>query len=65
MRTILVLSFLSDFWLGILNLENRKNFKKEFSEELMSVAWHSNRWWDWSMSEDSKKEIHPMLIEEL
>ena len=29
MKIILVLLFLSDFWLGILNLENAKNNKKK------------------------------------
>ena len=29
MKIILVLLFLSDFWLGILNLENAKNKKKK------------------------------------
>ena len=31
----------------------------------MPVAWHTNRWWDWCVSEDEKKEIDPMFIEEL
>ena len=31
----------------------------------MSVVWHLNRWWDWCMSEDEKKEINPMFIEGL
>ena len=31
----------------------------------MSVAWHLNRWWDWCKSEDEKKEIGPIFIEEL
>ena len=31
----------------------------------MPVAWHPDRWWDWCMSEDEKKEIDPMFIEEL
>ena len=31
----------------------------------MSVSWHPNRLWDWCMSEDEKKEIDPMFIEEL
>ena len=48
-----------------IKFRKRKELKKEFSKELMPVAWHSDRWWDWSMSEDEKKEIHPMFIEEL
>ena len=31
----------------------------------MPVAWNPNRWWDWCMSEDEKKEIEPMCIKEL
>ena len=31
----------------------------------MPVAWHPDRWWDWCMSENEKKEIDPMFIEEL
>ena len=45
--------------------EKRKALKKELNEKLIPVVWHFNRWWDWCMSEDEKKEIDPMLIEEL
>ena len=31
----------------------------------MSVACYSNRWWDWSVWEDEKKEIDPIFIKEL
>ena len=31
----------------------------------MPAAWHPNRWWDWCVSENEKKEIDPMFIEEL
>ena len=31
----------------------------------MVIAWHPKRWWDWCVSEDEKKEIDPMFIEEL
>ena len=42
----------------------RKELKKGLSEELLA-AWYPDRWWDWCMSEDEKKEIDPILIEEL
>ena len=29
----------------------------------MPVAWYPDRWWNWCMSEDEKKEIDPMFIE--
>ena len=45
--------------------EKRKALKKELNEELMSAAWHPNRRWDWCISEDEKREIDPMFIEEL
>ena len=31
----------------------------------MPVAWHLDRFWDLCMSEDQKKEIYSMFIEEL
>ena len=31
----------------------------------MPVAWHPDRWWDWCISEDEKKEIDPIFIKEL
>ena len=46
-----------------IKFRKRKELKKELSEELMPVAWHPDRWWDWS--EDEKKEIDPMFIEQL
>ena len=48
-----------------IKFEKSKELKKELSEKLLLVAWHPNRWWDWCMSEDKKKEIDPMFIEEL
>ena len=51
---ILILLFLSDFWLGILNFKNAKHLK-EIGEELMPIGWHPKKWWDWCVSEDEKK----------
>ena len=48
-----------------IKFEKSRELKKELSEKLLFVAWHPNRWWDWCMSEDKKKEIDPMFIEEL
>ena len=31
----------------------------------MRVAWRPNRWWDCCVSDDEKKQIDPMFIEEL
>ena len=48
-----------------IKFEKRKELKKELNKELMPVAWHPNRWWDWCMLKDEKKEIDPMFLEEL
>ena len=48
-----------------IKFEKSKELKKELSERLLLVAWYPNRLWDWCMSEDKKKEIDPMFIEEL
>ena len=64
MKTILMLLFLSDFWLGILHLKNVRYLKKELNEELIPVAWHPSKLRDWCVSDYDKKEIDPMLIEE-
>ena len=48
-----------------VKFEKGEELKKELNEELMPVAWHPSRWWDWCMSEDEKKEKDPMFIEEL
>ena len=29
----------------------------------MPVAWHPDRWWDWCISEDEKKDIDPIFME--
>ena len=62
MGIILILLFWSDFWLGILNLKNAKKLKN-ISEELMTIAWHPKRSWDWYLAEDENKETEPIFTE--
>ena len=31
--------------------------KKDMIKELIPVAWHPTRWWDWLMPEDEEREI--------
>ena len=35
----------------------RKIQKARIKEELMPVAWHPYRWWNWCVTEDKKKEL--------
>ena len=52
---------MSDFWLGVENLKTVKHLKKKISQELMPLAWHPKRWWNFCMSEDEKMEIEPIF----
>ena len=36
--------------------QKRKTQKAKIKDELMPIAWHPSRWWDWCMSEEEKKE---------
>ena len=40
-----------------------KAFKKDITKELMLVAWHPRRWWDWCLPEDEKKEAEPIFTD--
>ena len=51
---------MSDFWFGVVNL---KNAKKKVIEELIPVALHPKRWWNYCMSEDEKNEIEAIFTE--
>ena len=44
-------------------LKQCKAFKKDISKELIPLAWNSNRWWDWCMSEDEKKVVEPSFTD--
>ena len=33
------------------------------SEELMPIAWHSQRWWNFCVPEDKEKEIELIFTE--
>ena len=39
-----------------IKFEKRKALKKELNEELMLVAWHPRRWWNFCMSEDEEEK---------
>ena len=43
--------------------KKRRALKKKTGEELMPIAWHPKRWWNFCMSEDEKKEIEPIFTE--
>ena len=38
----------------------RKAQKAQIKKELMPIAWHPSRYWDWCMSEDEKRETEKL-----
>ena len=40
--------------------KKRKAQKASIKKELMPIAWYPSRYWDWSMSEDEKKEAEKL-----
>ena len=46
-----------------IKFEKSKEFVKKISEKIMPVAWHLNRWWNFCLPEDEKKDIEPILTE--
>ena len=60
MQMMLKLLFISDFWLGKLNLKNVKHLKKEFNENLMLIMLHPRIF---ACQKMRKKEIEPVFTE--
>ena len=40
--------------------QKRKAQKAQIKKELMPIAWHPSRWWDWCIPEDEKKETEKL-----
>ena len=40
---------------GTMGIKKKKAQKASIKEELMPIAWHLSRWWDWYMSKEEKK----------
>ena len=38
----------------------RRDQKAQIKKELMPIAWHPSRWWDWCISEAVKKETEKL-----
>ena len=51
----------NDYFIRWRNVyQKRKAKKASIKEELMPIAWHPSRYWDWCMSEDEKKETEKL-----
>ena len=40
--------------------KNQKAQKSSIKDELVPIAWHPSRYWDWCMSEDEKQETEKL-----
>ena len=40
----------------------RKKLKKDIYDELEPIAWHPDRWWDWCVDIEEKKEIEKLWL---
>ena len=40
--------------------KKRKAPKEQIEKELMCIAWHPSRWWDWCVPEDEEKETETL-----
>ena len=45
--------------------EKQKACKKDKNKELMHVAWHPTRWWDWRLPVKQKKEVEPFFTDKV
>ena len=42
--------------------QKRKSQKAQIKKELMPIAWHPSRWWNWCMSEDGKRDAETLWV---
>ena len=42
--------------------KRRKAQKAKIKDELIPIAWHLSRHWDWCMSEDEKRETEKLFL---
>ena len=40
--------------------KKRKAQKASIKEELVPIAWHPSRWWDWCVPEDEKRDTEAL-----
>ena len=42
--------------------QKHKSQKAKIKKELLPIAWHPSRWWDWCVFEDEKKETEKLFL---
>ena len=51
---------LVEFIVWYNEFKQRKVYIEEIYKDLMSIAWHPSRMWDWCIPEDEKTEIEKL-----
>ena len=44
----------------LFQFHHKRNYFKTLHEEVIQIAWHPDRYWNWCISEDEKKEIEKL-----
>ena len=54
-------------WLGygkiheeLLKYHHKRKYFKKIYEEMLPIAWHPDRWWDWCVDEEEKEIMEKM-----
>ena len=42
---------------------HKKKYQMGIKEELLPIAWHPSRYWDWCMAEDEKKILENFFVQ--
>ena len=42
--------------------QKRKAQKAKIKDELMPIAWHPSRWWDWCVPNEEKEETEKLFL---
>ena len=48
------LSFKAIHW-ELFQYHHKRKFYRKIHDELLPIAWHPDRWWDWCVDEDEKR----------
>ena len=50
------------FLSGVMTIKKRKAQKAQIKKELMPIAGHPSRYWDWCISEDEKRNTEALWV---
>ena len=57
---MMFITMMMDLLNGTMVIKNERQKKTQIKKELMRVAWHPSRYWDWCVLEDEKRETEKL-----